>query len=116
MARTKVKTISLQGKQYAQVNERIKALHEDFENVSINTEFTMIWEKGYCNFKATVKVKKWETECSYTGNAFWSLQGVKAYEKLETIAVGRALAFAWYLADWEVASYEEVENFISDKQ
>jgi len=36
----------------------------------------------------------------------------KDFEKQETIAVGRALAFAGFLSDGEVASYEEMEDFI----
>ena len=36
----------------------------------------------------------------------------KDFEKLETISVGRALAMLWYLASWEVASSEEMEEFM----
>jgi hypothetical protein len=35
----------------------------------------------------------------------------KSFEKLETIAVGRALAFAGYLADGEIASMEEMAKY-----
>jgi hypothetical protein len=41
------------------------------------------------------------------------VSGEKALEKLESIAVGRALAFAGYLASGEIATAEEMERFAS---
>jgi len=37
-----MKTITLQGKQYAQVKDRIAQIHKDHKNVSINTEVQWI--------------------------------------------------------------------------
>ena len=36
---------------------------------------------------------------------------MKSFEKLESIAVGRALAFAGFSADGEIASFEEMEEY-----
>jgi hypothetical protein len=40
----------------------------------------------------------------------------KAFEKLETIAVGRALANCGFMASGEVASFDEMEEFLSEKE
>lgn len=106
-----MKTIQLQGKKYAQVSERIKQIHTDNKNVSITTDVQWVWDKGGVQFKATVKISD-DWEKVYTGHSFGMYKSNKDFEKLETIAVGRALAFAGFLADGEVASYEEMEDFI----
>ena len=106
-----MKTITLKWKQYAQVSERIKAVHIDNKNVSIKTELNWIWDKGALSVQAIITTDKGE----YTGHSFWTWTKEKGVEKLESVAVGRALAFAGYLADWEIASYEEVEDFINNK-
>mgnify|MGYP006921317235 CR=1 FL=1 len=40
----------------------------------------------------------------------------KAFEKLETISIGRALGIIGFMASGEVASFEEMEDFLSDKE
>lgn len=108
-----MKTMTLQGKQYAQVKDRIAEAHKTNEELSIVTVAECFdKEKLSFLFTATVKNKKWE----FTWHALQSLSAKKDFEKWETIAVGRALALAWYLADWEVASYEEMEDFITKDQ
>lgn len=107
-----MKTIILQWKKYAMVKDRISAIHKDNKNVSIITDVQWIGEKGGVQVKATVTIKD---ERIFTAHSFGMYKNNKDFEKLETIAVGRALAFAWYLADWEVASFEEIEDFIPDK-
>ena len=109
-----MKTITLQGKQYAQVKDRIAKIHKDYKNVSINTEVQWIWDKWWVQVKATITIKD-EWERTFTAHSFGMYKSNKDFEKLETIAVWRALAFAWFLADGEVASYEEMEDFIWDK-
>lgn len=105
-----MKTINLQGKQYAQVKDRIAEAHKTNSKLSIITTVECFdKEKLSFLFTATVTNEKWE----FTWHALQSLQAKKDFEKWETIAVGRALALAWFLSDWEVASYEEVEDFIS---
>ena len=107
-----MKTISLQGKEYAQVSERVKEVHTTNKQVSINTTYEIIWEKWFIIVKAEIKTEKW----TFNWHSYWSFAKDKWIEKLESVAVGRALAFAWYLSDWEIASYEEVEDFLDDNQ
>ena len=107
-----MKTISLQGKQYAQVKDRIAEAHKTNSKLSILTTVECFdKEKLSFLFTAEVENEKWK----FTWHALQSIQAKKDFEKWETIAVGRALALAGYLSDWEVASYEEIIDFIDKK-
>lgn len=104
-----IKTISLQWKNYAQVKDRIAEAHRDNKSLSIITTVEC-FDKDNLSFLFTATVKNDKGEFSW--HSLQSLQAKKDFEKWETIAVGRALALAGYLSDWEVASYEEIEDFI----
>lgn len=107
-----IQTIKLQGKNYAQVKDRIAEAHKDNKNLSINTTVECFdKDKLSFLFTATVKNDKWE----FSAHSLQSLTAKKDFEKWETIAVWRALALAWYLSDGEVASYEEIEEFMNWK-
>lgn len=95
---------------YVPVHKRIEKYHEEHkENMSIDTKFEI--NGNIVNFKATVVTKKW----TFTWSSFWTANKEKAFEKLETVAVWRALAFAWYeVKDW-IASKEEMQNFQDNK-
>lgn len=107
----KIKTINLSGKQYAQVAERLRAIHEDHNNFDIVTNFT-VTDGGAAIFTATITIreKAKENPVVYTGHSYGKAEASKAFEKLETIAVGRALAFAGYHADGEIASADEMQD------
>lgn len=107
-----MKTINLKWKLYAPVAERIKEAHTQNEKISFLTELTWIWDKGWLQVKAYIRTDKWE----FNWHSFWIYKSDKDVEKLETVAVWRALAFAGYLADWEIASYEEMESFIKKEE
>jgi hypothetical protein len=101
-----IKTINLKGREYAPVGERVKAFHEAFkEGTSILTDVE--FKEGWAYVKATVSFE----EKVFTGHSFGKLGTEKALEKLETVAVGRALAFAGFAPDGSIASYEEIERF-----
>lgn len=106
-----MQTIKLQWKNYAQVKDRIAEAHKTNEKLSITTDIEF-FEKDLKNpvflFTAKVENEKWQ----FTGHAMQAIRRKKDFEKWETIAVGRSLALAWYLADGEVASYEEIEDFV----
>lgn len=109
----KLKTISLSGKAYAQVAERLRAIHEDHKDFDIVTSYAVI--EGGVTFLAVLTIRDKQIEESfvtvtYTGHSYGKLGGAKAFEKLETIAVGRALAFAGYHADGEIASADEMQD------
>lgn len=101
-----MKTINLKGKDYAPVSARVEQFHKDHEDGSINTEHT--FNEGYVIFSATVTYGS----RSFNGHAFGKVGQEKAFEKIETTAVGRALAFAGYLAGGEIASYDEMAEFV----
>lgn len=93
-------------KDYVSVATRVDQFHTDHEQgISIDTAFTLQWEVA-C-FKATVTTKKG----TFTWSSFGKLWREKAFEKLETVAVGRALAFAGYETRDGIASKEEMEVF-----
>ena len=110
MTRT-TKTINLKGKQYAEVKERIKEFRADCPNGLIETNPTL-QPDGQILFKARIlKDKAVETSGEATGHSLGANKGDKAFEKLETIAIGRALAILGYASDGEIASSEEMEEF-----
>lgn len=105
-----MKTINLKGKQYAPVSARVEQFHKDHEDGSIITKYEIMSDKVVC--RAKVKF----SDRTFTGTAFGDTKAEKAFEKLETTAVGRALAFAGYLAGGEIASYDEMQEFSSKEQ
>jgi len=107
----RVKTMKLSGNEYARVPERLKLFREDCPNGLIETK-PDIQEDGTLVFSARVLSDKSKPESAEaTGHAFGKTTGVKQFEKLETIAIGRALAILGYLASGEIASTEEMEEF-----
>lgn len=104
-----MKTIKLQGKDYAPVNERIKAFHEAFKNGSIQTEPKST--ERFVSVKATVIPDIHKPERIFTAHSYGTIKGIKAFEKLETVAVGRALAYLGFGIDGSIASFEEMETF-----
>jgi hypothetical protein len=105
-----VKTMNLKGNEYAPVDERLKAFHKDNSNCSITTE-TSIKDNKIIEARAIITPNVCNPKRVFTGSALGILGKEKALEKLETVAVGRALAFAGYLADGKIASSEEMERF-----
>ena len=113
-----IQTTDIKGKEYAEVNQRIKAFRMVYPTGKIEPEMLKN-EGGVCIFKAWV--------CDEKGN----LLGVgHAYEKenstfinktsyienCETSAVGRALGMAGFGIDTSVASAEEVANAIENQK
>lgn len=105
----KLKTISLKGKQYIQVNERVSYFNEIFPQGMITAEPTFKDETVY--FKATIFPDSKNKDRFFVGHSFGSLKGEKALEKLETVAVGRALAFMGIGIVDGIASADEMANF-----
>lgn len=106
----KAPTIDLKGKEYATVPARIKLFREDCPNGLIETE--PVITENTVMFKARVLKDKSKPESGEaTGHSIGKLVGDKAFEKLETIAIGRALAILGFMASGEIASSEEMEEF-----
>lgn len=107
--------MELKGNQYAKVTERVKLFRSENPNGLIETN-PVIQPDGQILFKARVLMDKAEpSSAEGTGHALGANKGDKAFEKLETIAVGRALAFVGYAADGEIASSEEMDEYLEYK-
>jgi len=108
----KIPTMKIGSQEYAKVKDRIKAFREDNPKGKIDTSFTQLPD-GTMVLKAVVTK---EDGASATGQALGKLDKDKAFEKLESIAVGRALALLGYLASGEIASSDEMEEYLEYQQ
>lgn len=108
------------GAEYAKVNARMLGFRGENPKGKIDTtpEYVTLDDTRYIQFKATiVKDKSDDASAEATGHARLPDDNKqKTFEKCETIAVGRALAFLGYGADGEIASSEEMEEFLADKE
>lgn len=112
----KTKTIDLKGKQYAQVADRLQEFRTANPHGLIETTPT-IQPDGQILFRARILKDKAEpTSAEASGHALGKNDGQKAFEKLETIAVGRALALLGYASSGDIASSEEMEEFNAYKE
>lgn len=101
---------------HAKVNDRLKAFWE--ANPKGKIETTNKKDATTIEFKTFILADKSdEFSREATGHALANLPlGEKDYEKLETISVGRALALLGYSTSGEVASTEEMEDFLEYKE
>jgi len=107
----KLKTIDLKGKNYATVPTRIKEFRQDCPNGLIETK-PETQTDGSIIFSARIlKDKANPNSGEGTGHSMGKIKDDKNFEKLETIAIGRALAILGYMASGDVASSEEMEEF-----
>lgn len=98
------------GAEYALVPARLKAFREQNPRAKTETEPTINDEM--ITFKAYIlKDKADPNSADATGHAYGKNTGNKAFEKLETVALGRALAQLGYLNNGEIATTEEMEEF-----
>jgi|TARA_R100001126_G_scaffold65828_1_gene37685 hypothetical protein len=113
-----VKTISIRGKQYVTVAERLRQLHlsvsNDMPGPSIDTKIVYA-EGGVYIVKATVIPDVTQPDCFFTGHAKedeskGQINGTSALENCETSAIGRALGNAGYGSAESIASANEVMN------
>lgn len=111
----RVKTTRIQGgAEYAKVADRLKKFREENPRAGVETS-PEYQNDGGLIFKAKItKDQADEHSAIATANAFYpagEAKKPKAFEKLETIAVGRALSFLGYMNNGEIASTEEMEEF-----
>ena len=111
-----IKTTNIKGKEYAEVNQRIKAFRMLYPNGTIATELLKD-ENGICTFAARV----YDGEVLLgTGHAQEkedsSYINKQSYiENCETSAVGRALGMLGIGIDTSVASADEISNAINNQ-
>ena len=112
----KLKTVNIKGKEYVEVNQRIKAFREMYPNGSIMTEIVSN-QDGVCVIKAVVVV---DNQIVATGHAYEKegstfINKTSYVENCETSAIGRALGCFGIGIDTSVASVEEVANAIKQQ-
>lgn len=115
----KVETIDLKGKAYATVPARVKEFRENCPRASIETKPTLLEDGSYMFSATIIKDLSDEFSARATGTALSKSKNAdkeKDFEKLETIAVGRALALLGYMASGAIATGEEMEEFNAYQQ
>lgn len=121
-ANESIKTTDIKGKDYAEVNQRIKAFRMVYPTGRITT--TMLSnESGICVFYAQVgywadngEFKELGTGTAYEKENSTFINKTSYIENCETSAVGRALGMCGFGIDTSVASYEEVQNAINNQE
>lgn len=112
MSERQTKTIEIgKGVRYAKVADRLMEFHKD--NPECSTETSCEFKEGWAIFTARVTTKKGV----FTGHSMGKVSSrQKQFEKQESIAVGRALGFAGYLASGAIATYEEMAGVVTAPQ
>lgn len=113
-----IKTTDVKGKDYAEVNQRIKAFRMLYPNGTILTEMISN-DSGVCIFKASVydgddHILATGTAYEKEGSTF--INKTSYIENCETSAVGRALGMCGLGIDTSIASAEEVQNAIANQE
>lgn len=115
-----IKTTDIKGKDYAEVNQRIKAFRMVYPAGYIDTVMVSN-ENGICVFRAEVgeyvegarRLLGSGMAYEHEGSTF--INKTSYIENCETSAVGRALGMAGFGIDTSVASFEEVSNAIANQ-
>ena len=118
IANETIKTTDIKGRDYAEVNQRIKAFRMVYPEGTIITEL-LSNENGVCIFRAVVSND--EGKVIGTGTAYEKedssfINKTSYIENCETSAVGRALGMCGFGIDVSVASAEEVQNAIQNQE
>lgn len=117
MSNYKFKTTNIRGKQYVEVNERIKFFRQEdeYKNWTISTDFTAM-DSEMCVCKAVIADTNQRVVA--TGHAHEERAGshinkTSYVENCETSAIGRALAMMGIGIDTSIASANEVSDAIA---
>jgi len=120
MSNYKFKTTNIRGKQYVEVNERIKFFRqeEQYKNWGVRTEFPII-DSEQCLCLCTITTPDGQIVAqghAHEEKASSNINKTSYVENCETSAVGRALAFLGIGIDTSIASANEVEDAIAKQQ
>lgn len=97
--------------EYAKASDRIKKFWEDNPRGSIKTTPSFVGDQVM--FEAhIIRDKSDEFSREANGHTFGAKKNEKDFEKLETLAVARALSLLGYAGSGEIASSEEMEEYI----
>jgi hypothetical protein len=120
MSNYKFKTTNIRGKQYVEVNERIKFFRqeEQYKNWTLMSEFTHL-DADVAVCKATIaddKGRVVSTGHAHEERGSSNINKTSFVENCETSAIGRALAMLGIGIDTSIASANEVEEAIAKQQ
>ena len=121
-----IKTTDIKGKDYAEVNQRIKAFRMVYPEGTIETEIIehnreLIVDNSTNVVIIKAIVKNEDGRVLGTGTAYEKenssfINKTSYIENCETSAVGRALGMAGFGIDTSIASAEEVQNAINNQE
>ena len=114
-----MKKIQIKGKDYIEVNERVKQFHKDYPNGSITTELIEMTDRFITKTTVIPDVKF--PDRKFTGLAYEKedstfINKTSALENAETSSVGRSLGFLSIGIDTSIASYDEVANAVEQQK
>ena len=113
-----IKTTNIKGKEYAEVNQRIKAFRMLYPEGKI-TSCLLSNQDGVCVFMAHVYAE--DGKLLGTGHAYEKesssyINKTSFIENCETSAVGRALGMAGFGIDTSICSAEELTNALNNQK
>lgn len=120
-ANATIRTTNIKGKQYAEVNQRIKAFRMLYPEGFVRTRIlshedgvvVMQAEAGYTDEQGVEHILG--TGMAFEDKKKGMINGTSYIENCETSAVGRALGMLGIGIEMSVASYEEVSNAIAQQ-
>ena len=120
MSNYKFKTTNIRGKQYVEVNERIKFFRQEdeYKNWTISTDFTNL-DSEMCVCKAVIADASQRVIAvghAHEERASSHINKTSYVENCETSAVGRALAMMGIGIDTSIASANEVTEAIAKQE
>jgi hypothetical protein len=120
MSNYKFKTTNIRGKQYVEVNERIKFFRQEvqYKNWTIATDFPVL-DADNCVCKCTIANEQGRVVAvghAHEERGSSNINKTSYVENCETSAVGRALAMLGIGIDTSIASANEVEEAIAKQQ
>lgn len=120
MKKHQFKTTNIRGKQYVEVNERIKFFRQEnqYKNWGIHTDFPII-DSEQCLCRCTITTPDGSVVAqghAHEERASSNINKTSYVENCETSAVGRALAMLGIGIETSIASANEVEDAIARQQ
>ena len=120
MSNYKFKTTNIRGKQYVEVNERIKYFRQEdkYNNWTISTDFPVL-DSEQCVCKAYIintDDRVVATGHAHEERASSHINKTSYVENCETSAIGRALAMMGIGIDTSIASANEVTDAIAKQE
>lgn len=112
-----MKTVNIKGKEYVEVNERLKYFRKNYKDYSLETEIVSL-STGIVTMRAIIKNESGRiiaTGFAQEKESSSYINKTSFIENCETSAWGRALGNLGIGIDTSIASKEEVENAITNQ-